>query len=75
MRAPPEALTTMSGARAFSAAFAARAIFSPTTEPIEPPMKPKSMTAIATGIESISPVPVMTASALPFASAAAIRSG
>ena len=45
MRAPPDALTTMSGTRRSRATLAARAIFSPTTDPMEPPMKEKSMTA------------------------------
>ena len=39
-----------SGTRAASACSAARVTFSPTTAPIEPPMNPKSMTQMATGI-------------------------
>ena len=50
IRAPPEALTTMSGSRESRAYSAARVTFSPTTAPIEPPMNPKSMTQIATGV-------------------------
>ena len=50
IRAPPDALTTMSGIRAARAYSAARVTFSPTTAPIEPPMNPKSMTQIATGV-------------------------
>ena len=48
IRAPPDALTTMSGTRAARACSAARVTFSPTTAPIEPPMNPKSMTHRAT---------------------------
>ncbi len=40
MRAPPEAETTTKGTWRRSASSIARVIFSPTTEPIEPPMKP-----------------------------------
>ena len=76
IRAPPEALTMTSGIRSSSAASAARATFSPTTAPIEPPMNPKSMTTIATGVPSIRPVPQTAASRRPVAScAAATRSG
>ena len=38
MRAPPLAEKLTNGARSSSARSAARANFSPTTEPIEPPM-------------------------------------
>ena len=48
IRAPPDAETITSGTRSASAASAARATFSPTTAPIEPPMNPKSITTIAT---------------------------
>ena len=65
-----------SGIRSSSAASAARATFSPTTAPIEPPMNAKSMTTIATGVPSIRPVPHTAASRSPVAScAAATRSG
>jgi hypothetical protein len=53
MRAPPEEETMISGMRSAMAASPARATFSPTTEPIEPPMKPKSMTHIETGLPPI----------------------
>ncbi len=43
----------------------ARAIFSPTTEPIEPPIKAKSMTAIDTFKPLIFPTAVLTASVKP----------
>ena len=76
IRAPPEALTMMSGVRASRACSAARVTFSPTTAPIEPPMNPKSMTQIATGIPPRSAVPQTAASRIPVeAWAAASRSG
>ncbi len=76
IRAPPEALTTTSGIRASSACSAARVTFSPTTAPIDPPMNPKSMTQIATGIPDIAAVPQTAASRIPVAAwAAASRSG
>ena len=40
----------------------ARVIFSPTTEPMLPPMKPKSKTPMTTGSPSISPSPQRIAS-------------
>ena len=58
----------MSGRRWTSEYSAARVTFSPTTAPIEPPMKPKSMTQIATGRPSIVPVPQTAASRIPVAS-------
>ncbi len=76
IRAPPEADTTISGTRSASAPSAARATFSPTTAPIEPPMNLKSMTTMATRCPSIWPNPQTAASRSPVAScAAAIRSG
>ena len=45
MRAPPDAETETSGTPASARRSQARANFSPTTLPIEPPMKEKSMTA------------------------------
>ena len=45
MRAPPDAVTATSGTFRSTAESAARASFSPTTLPIEPPMNAKSMTA------------------------------
>eukprot|EP00983_Pelagomonas_calceolata_P117403 1160412-Pelagomonas_calceolata.AAC.9 len=42
-----------------------RVSFSPTTLPIEPPMKPNSMTPKATGIPCSRPVPVRTPSCSP----------
>ncbi len=65
MRAPPEADTTTSGRRRWRARSALRAIASPTTEPIEPPMKPYSSTARIAGMPSIWPSTTCTASASP----------
>ncbi len=42
MRAPPEAQNTIAGRRRSSARSNWRVIFSPTTEPMEPPMKSKT---------------------------------
>ena len=76
IRAPPDAETMTSGTRSASAASAARATFSPTTAPIDPPMNPKSMTRIAIRWASIRPNPQTAASRRPVASwAAATRSG
>ncbi len=52
IRAPPEADTMISGIFLSIERRARRAIFSPTTDPIEPPMKLKSITARSTGIPS-----------------------
>ena len=65
MRAPPLDEMMMSGCFFFNARSIALAIFSPTTEPILPPMNPKSMQAMTTGIPLISAVPVRTASLSP----------
>ena len=53
MRAPPEAETETSGTPRSAALSQARANFSPTTLPIEPPMKAKSITASSHGSPSI----------------------
>ena len=53
MRAPPEAVTQTSGTPLSAARSHARANFSPTALPIEPPMKAKSMTASSQGRRSI----------------------
>ena len=55
IRAPPEADTMTRGTRSARAPSAARATFSPTTAPMEPPMNPKSMTRIAMRWPSILP--------------------
>jgi hypothetical protein len=56
-RAPPEAEQMIKGRRSRRATSAARAIFSPTTEPIEAPMNEKSMIASITGSPSSRPRP------------------
>ena len=65
MRAPPEALTTTSGMRSRSARSMMRANFSPTTDPMDPPMKAKSITASDTGMPSSLPHPTTIASGRP----------
>jgi hypothetical protein len=75
MRAPPDAVTQMSGTRLSAARSHARANFSPTALPIEPPMNAKSMTASSQGLRSITASPAISASPSPVAlSASAIRS-
>ena len=73
MRAPPEAETTIERRRSASARSAARVSFSPTTEPIEPPMKTNSIAPIRTGIPSIVPDPMTIASEVPTCSSASRR--
>ena len=65
IRAPPEEETMISGMRSARAASPARATFSPTTEPIDPPMNPKSMTHIDTGLPPIVARPQTAASRRP----------
>jgi hypothetical protein len=55
----------MSGCFFSSARCPARAIFSPTTEPIEPPMNAKSITPRFTGMPSSVPAAVTIASDSP----------
>ncbi len=75
MRAPPEADTDTSGTRSSAAASHARANFSPTTLPIEPPMNEKSITASRQARPSIAAAPVIIASPSPVdTSASASRS-
>lgn len=62
MRAPPELATATSGRLSSAAAAAARQSLSPTTLPMLPPMKPKSMTASTQGVEPIVAVPARIAS-------------
>ena len=73
MRAPPDWLTVTKGILSSRANRHALAIFSPTTDPIEPPMKEKSIAAIAISIPSSRPTAVTTASLFPADSAVAIR--
>ena len=70
MRAPPDVDTMTSGFLSVTALSAARATFSPTTEPIDPPMKKNSIAAIKTGIPPTVPDPTRTASELPTFSSA-----
>ena len=75
MRAPPDAETEISGTPAAAALSQARANFSPVTDPIEPPMKEKSITASSQDMSSIVAAPTTSASPSPVAtSASASRS-
>ena len=75
MRAPPEAVTETSGTPRSAALSQARANFSPTTLPIEPPMNEKSITASSQGRSSIVAWPITIASPRPVSiSASASRS-
>jgi hypothetical protein len=65
MRAPPVELKTMAGIRRSYARSKTRATFSPTTEPIEPPMNSKAKLPIETALPSIAPTPETNASARP----------
>ena len=73
IRAPPEALTTTRGIPSASAPSAARVTFSPTTDPIEPPMNVKSRAQIATRRPARAPKPQIAASRRPVAVWAATR--
>ena len=64
-RAPPLVTTVTTGRRRLAACSMANAIFSPTTQPMLPPMKPKSRTAITAGLPPMEHVPVTTASVRP----------
>src|SRR5437867_6767428 len=67
MRAPPLVEIMMTGS-SFSVPLSIRRVsFSPTTEPIEPPRKLKSITPSATRCSPILPMPVTTASFRPVA--------
>jgi hypothetical protein len=75
MRAPPDAVTETSGTPRSAAPSHARESFSPTTLPIEPPMKAKSITASWHGPPSIAAWPITIASPRPVdVSASASRS-
>ena len=67
MRAPPDDATEISGIDSSSARSTARANFSPTTEPIEPPMNWNSIVASAQRCPSISALPTTIASSRPVA--------
>jgi len=76
MRAPPVADTITSARRSFIAVSIERATFSPTTEPMLPPMKKKSMIVRLTGFSPIVAIPSRAASFMPVSFwAAASRSG
>ena len=70
MRAPPEAVTETRGTLRSPALSQARTNFSPTTRPIEPPMKPNSITASSHGWSSIAARPISIASPRPVESSA-----
>ena len=65
--APPEEETDTSGSPSAAAWSQARANFSPTTLPIEPPMNAKSITASTIGRPSSSAEPTTIASSSPVA--------
>ena len=73
IRAPPEAAIEMNGQRFSSARSTPRAKRSPTTEPIEPPMKSNSKQAATTGSPSSVPSITTSASVSPEALAACDR--
>ena len=62
--APPELETTTTGIFFSSPLSRALVIFSPTTEPMLPPIKLNSITAILTSIPFIFPVPLITPSSI-----------
>ncbi len=65
MRAPPVAETTINALRSAIASSIERAIFSPTTEPMLPPMKKKSITVRLTGLPPTVATPANAASFIP----------
>ena len=73
MRAPPEAATETSGIPRSAATSLARVKTSPTTLPIEPPMKAKSMLQSTHGMPSIVAAPAIIASPRPVATSASLR--
>ena len=76
MRAPPEAATQMKGVLFWMAARTPRTKRSPTTEPMEPPMKSNSKQASTTGTVQMLPLMTTSASDSPdFCVASASRSG
>ena len=76
MRAPPVAETVISARRSAIASSIERATFSPTTEPMLPPMKKKSMIVRLTGLPPRVATPASAASLRPVSSwAVRSRSG
>ena len=67
IRAPPEQDTMTTGSCRAIARSMPRVIFSPTTTPMLPPMKPYSIAATTVSMPLIRPVAVMTASFRPVA--------
>ena len=65
MRAPPDAENTTAGRSSSTARSNTRVTFSPTTEPIEPPMNSNAKKPTDTGTPSISPRPERNASVDP----------
>jgi hypothetical protein len=65
MRAPPEQQTITTGSRRSIARSMPRAIFSPTTTPMLPPMKAYSIAATSVSMPSSAPVATITASFRP----------
>ena len=63
--APPDDVTARTGSLNSIAFSIILVTFSPTTLPIEPPIKSKSITAVAILCPSIVPMPVTTASSSP----------
>src|SRR5690242_1039449 len=73
MRAPPDADTQTNGSRFSNATRTPRTKRSPTTEPIEPPMKSNSNTAVTSGTLFTLPCMTTSASVSPVSSSAASR--
>ena len=71
--APPEHETITIGIRRSSARSIPRVIFSPTTTPMLPPMKPYSIAATIVSMPSSAPVATITASLRPVAATPASR--
>ena len=73
MRAPPEAVTQMKGSFCSIATRTPRTKRSPTTEPIEPPMKSNSKAAHTTPSDLIAPCITTSASPSAVSSCASAR--
>jgi len=65
IRAPPLELKTSAGSRRSAARSKSRATFSPTTDPIEPPMNSKAKAPTDTGWPPTVPTPLTKASRIP----------
>ena len=70
MRAPPETVKPTTGSLSSAAFSNTRQIFSPTTEPMDPIMKPASIKKSAHSLPPMRPRPQMTASFSPEVSCA-----